>query len=100
MANNDFIWNKSDILITYDLTRNDVSASQIAEASGGYLHTSIAVAPHSYPLPNTTLWYSGTKEAAKEIFLRAFRIARGSSQCVIHRLLVTEVSGMSAYIED
>lgn len=103
MATKNFTWNPQDILITYDLSNNDVSASKIADASNGALHTYVTMGndSHIYLLPNTTLWYSGSKEYAKSTFETAFNKAKPSySSCTINRLLITEVGSKSSYIED
>ena len=103
MATKNFTWNPQDILITYDLSNNDVSASKIADASNGALHTYVTIENdnHKYLLPNTTLWYSGYKEQAKSAFIAAFNRAKPPySSCAINRLLITEVGSKSSYIED
>ena len=92
-----------NILITYDLSNNDVSVSKIADASNGALHTYVTMGndSHIYLLPNTTLWYSGYRDQAKSAFIAAFNKAKPSySSCTINRLLITEVGSKSSYIED
>lgn len=39
MSKINFNWASQDILITYDLSDNRVSAAEIADASNGTLHT-------------------------------------------------------------
>lgn len=103
MSKTNFNWTFQDILITYDLSDNRVSATEIADASNGTLHTYVIINNdnHKYLLPNTTLWYSGSKEQAKSAFVAAFNRAKPSySSCAINRLLITEVGSKSSYIED
>lgn len=103
MAKTNFIWGNPKTLITYDLSDNRVSAAEIADASSGMLHTYVTMTDdnHKYLLPNTTLWYSGSKEYAKSTFETAFNKAKPSySSCTINRLLITEVGSKSSYIED
>lgn len=103
MANTSFNWNFQDILITYDLSDNNVSAAQIADASNGLLHTKVTIKEShcTYLLPNTTLWFLGSIERAKSVFVTAFNKAKPSySSCSIKRLLITEVGNKSSYIED
>ena len=103
MSKTNFNWDSQDILITYDLSDNRVSAAEIADASNGVLYTYVTMKNdnHKYLLPNTTLWYSGSKDQAKSAFIAAFNKAKPSySSCTINRLLITEVGGKSSYIED
>lgn len=103
MANTSFNWNFQDILITYDLSDNNVSASQIADASNGLLHTKVTIKEShcTYLLPNTTLWFSGSIERAKSAFIAAFNKAKPLySSCKINKLLISEVNSQFAYIED
>ena len=101
MAKTNFFWGKPRTLITYDLSNNQVSASDIAKASNWELHTLVVEGGHTYFLPNTTLLYAGSEEQAKSAFIAAFNKAKPAySSCVINRLLITEVSGELAYIED
>lgn len=103
MTTKNFTWGIPNTLITYDLSDNDVSASKIADASNGVLHTYVTITDdnHKYLLPNTTLWYSGSKEQAKSTFIAAFNKAKQSySSCTINRLLITEVGSKSSFIED
>lgn len=103
MAKTNFTWGKPRTLITYDLSNNEVSASEIAKASNNLLHTYVIMEKdtHQYALPNTTLWFSGSKEQAKTTFINAFNNAKSSrSSCTISRLLITEIGGCSSYIED
>lgn len=103
MAKTNFTWGKPRTLITYDLSNNEVSASEIAKASGGLLHTYVTIEKdsHKYMLPNTTLCFAGSKEQAKTTFINAFNNAKSSrSSCTISRLLITEIAGCSSYIED
>lgn len=101
MAQINIKWGKPQSLITYDLSNNIVSASDIANASNGVMHTYVIVNNRTYSLPNTTLWYSGSKEQAKSAFIAAFNKAKlGYLSCSINRLLITEVGGELAYIED
>jgi len=103
MSKTNFNWVNPKTLITYDLSDNRVSASEIADASNGTLHTYVTINNdnHKYLLPNTTLWYSGSKEQAKSAFVTAFNRAKPSySSCAINRLLITEVGSKSSYIED
>lgn len=103
MSKINFNWASQDILITYDLSDNRVSAAEIADASNGTLHTYVTINNdnHKYLLPNTTLWYSGSKEQAKSAFIAAFNRAKPTySSCAINRLLITEVGSKSSYIED
>lgn len=103
MAKINFSWGNPKTLITYDLSDNDVSASAIADASNGVLHTYVTMNDdsHKYLLPNTTLWYSGSRDQAKSTFIAAFNKAKSAySFCKINRLLITEVGGKSTYIED
>ena len=96
MAKINFNWRKPKTLLTYDLSNNDVSASEIAESSGGLLHTYVTVEEdsHKYTLPNTTLWFAGSKEQAQTTFINAFNNAKSSSSsCTISRLLITEIGG-------
>ncbi len=102
MSKTNFNWNSLDILITYDLSDNRVSATEIADASNGTLHAYVTINNdnHKYLLPNTTLWFSGSKEQAKSAFIEAFNRAKPSySSCAINRLLITEVGSKSSYIE-
>lgn len=103
MSKTNFNWDSQDILITYDLSDNRVSATEIADASNGVLHTYVTMNndSHKYLLPNTTLWYSGSKDQAKSAFITAFNKAKPSyTSCTINRLLITEVGSKSSYIED
>lgn len=94
-------WGTPRALITYDLSNNEVSAADIAHASNGRLYISVVIDNRTYSLPNTTLWYSGSKEQAKSAFIAAFNKAKPAfSSCSISRLLITEVGGELAYIED
>ena len=103
MVKTNFSWGSPKTLITYDLSNNQVSAADIADASNGILHIYVDINndSHRYSLPNTTLWYAGSREQAKSAFIAAFNKAKPAySSCVINRLLITEVSGKLAYIED
>lgn len=103
MVKTNFSWGSPKTLITYDLSNNIVSASDIADASNGILHTYVNINndSHRYYLPNTTLWYAGSREQAKSAFIAAFNKAKPAySSCEINRLLITEVGGELAYIED
>lgn len=103
MAKTNFTWGTPKTLITYDLSDNRVSAAEIADASNGVLHTYVTMTDdnHKYLLPNTTLWYSGSRDQAKSTFIAAFNKAKPAySSCKINRLLVTEVGSKFAYIED
>lgn len=101
MAKTNFSWGRPRTLITYDLSNNQVSASDIANASNWELHTLVVVDGQTYSLPNTTLWYAGSKEQAKSAFIVAFNKAKPAySSCTINRVLITEVGGELAYIED
>lgn len=105
MAKINFTWGKPYTLITYDLSDNNVSAQQIADNSAGLLHTTVSINgdSHVYALPNTTLCFSGSKADAERVFRQSFDRAKNPyfySPCKISRLLITEVSNMSAYIED
>lgn len=103
MSKINFTWGTPKTLITYDLSDNMVSATEISDASNGVLHTCVTINNdnHKYLLPNTTLWYSGSREQAKSAFITAFNKAKPLySSCAINRLLITEVGGKSSYIED
>lgn len=103
MTTKNFTWGTPKTLITYDLSDNRVSATEIADASNGSLHTYVTINNdnHKYLLPNTTLWYSGSKEQAKSAFVAAFNRAKPSySSCAINRLLITEVGSKLSYIDD
>jgi hypothetical protein len=101
MTQKNFIWNTQDVLITYDLSDNNVSAADIAAKSDGALHIYVTIDGHTYSLPNTTLWYSGSKEQAKSAFIASFNKAKPAySSCAINRLLITEIGSKSSYIED
>ena len=101
MAKQNLTWKTPKTLITYDLSNNEVSASDIAYASNWVLNTVFVGDAHVYFLPNTTLLYSGSKEQAKSAFIAAFNKAKPAySSCSISRLLITEVGGELAYIED
>lgn len=103
MINKNFIWHNHGILITYDLSNNDISASQIANASNGNLFTCITFNSNNqkYQLPNTTLWFSGSKEQARDTFLKAFNTAKSYySSCSINKILIIDVGSKSSYIEN
>lgn len=103
MAKINFTWGPQHTLITYDLSDNNVSAQQIADNSAGRLHATVSINGdnHIYALPNTTLWFGGSKADAEQVFHQSFNKAKNPySPCKINRLLVTEISNMSAYIED
>lgn len=103
MAKTNFTWGKPRTLITYDLSNNEVSASEIAKASNNLLHTYVIMEKdtHQYALPNTTLWFSGSKEQAQATFIAAFQRAKPfGSSCSVNRILTTEIGGESSHIED
>ena len=103
MAQQNLTWPNPKVLITYDLSNNEVSAADIARASNWALSTIIVFGNEYsiYSLPNTTLLYSGSKEQAKSAFIAAFNKAKPAfSSCSISKLLITEVGGELAYIED
>lgn len=99
----DFTFNLNDVIITYDLTNNDISAEEIAQNSNGVLSTSILLYNNArYALPTTTLYMQkANREIAINTFISAFRSAKKKkyySKAEIINLLVLEVGQKSAFI--
>ncbi len=98
--------NVSKVIVTYDLSPNDISAQEIADASRGVFNTMIVMNnSRSFLFPNTTLETSTmfTAEAAANAFkqaLLAAKRAKGFSRATISRLFCCEVAGKGGYIEN
>ncbi len=106
MKQSDISFTNTKIIITYDLSNNDISAKEIADVSNGVFKTYIAIQNKgSFQLPNTTLVSSqniSAKDAAVK-FRQAFNLAKGKkyfSYCTIARLFCCEASGKSGYTEN
>lgn len=84
-------------LITYDLEDGDVSADDIAKQSNN-LFTYITVKNNEYQLPFSTLRSNLSGDNAKAEFKRAFKATGSKSK--ISRLLVVEIDGKDAFIEN
>ncbi len=96
--NRTFTFTGTKTIITYDLTKNDVSAATIASQSNK-LDPRISISGINYNLPNTTLGSTlETKEKAEAEFRSAF--AKTNSEAKIARLFVIEVVGKGGYIEN
>ena len=93
------------IVITYDLSNNNISAQEIADASNGIFKTCIAIQDSGrLQLPDTTLVSSkniGVQEAVDK-FKQAFDLAKGKkhSTCTISCLFCCGVEGKDGYIEN
>lgn len=99
MTATNFKFSKNESIINYDLTSNDVSAQEIANASNGVLKTYIPMKGGiKYCLPNTTLYCTLSRDNAKSTFISAFNLT--GSRAYINRLFITEVNDQIAYIED
>ena len=98
----DFTFNTNDVVITYDLTNNDISAEEIAENSNGLLFTRISYNNIGYALPTTTIYMQNANvKIAIDAFVKAFESAKNKkyySQAKIKKLLVLEVGQKSAYL--
>lgn len=106
MASTTINFGVSKVIVTYDLSNNDISAQEIANASNGMFCTSIVMKNHTkYHLPNTTLETSQifTAEGAANAFRKAFLEAKRNkpfSRCIISRIFCCEISGKRGYIEN
>ena len=106
MASTNFTFTGSYAMVTYDLENNDITAQQIADASGGKFVTMIEMKNGiRYNLPNTTLWDKSFSSIEDTIlsFRRAFQAAKSSkwnAKSVIRRVMVLDVSNKPAYMED
>lgn len=99
-------FNISKIIVTYDLSPNDISAQEIADASNGMFHTTITTQNlQSFTLPNTTLESDKTLSAGQAAIvfkqaLMAAKLKKGFSLASITRLLCYEVAFKGGYIEN
>ncbi len=106
MSSSKISFSSTKIVVTYDLSNNDVSAQEIADASEGVFDTYISISRvGNFHLPNTTLASSNniTAERAVAEFKQAFKTAKGRkyySSCSISRVFACEVDGKSGYIEN
>lgn len=94
------------VIITYDLTHNDISAQDIADASGGQFSRVISMQNGSnFFLPNTTLQTQTFFAASTAVsaFKQAFSKAKSQksfSLCQIKKIFACEVGGKNGYIEN
>lgn len=97
-SNFNFSYTKS--IITYDLENNDISASDIAKQSK-HLFTDITV-KNKYGLPFSTLGSDYTRDKAIKEFEEALDKAKEekNSKSKISKLLVVEVDGKEAFVEN
>ena len=107
MASTDIKFGVSKVIITYDLSNNDISAQEIAEASNGVFKTYTIMQNGSlYKLPNTTLETSEIFSAKGAViaFKQAFAVAKQNkkvfSYCRISRILACEILNKQGYIEN
>jgi len=99
MAETNFKFSKNESIINYDLTPNDISAQEIADASNGVLKTYIPMkGGKKYHLPNTTLYCTLLRDNAKTSFINAFHST--GSRATVNRLFITELNEQIAYIKD
>lgn len=94
------------VIITYDLTHNDISAQDIADASEDQFSIVMSMQNgNNFLLPNTTLQTQTlfTASAAVSSFKKAFYQAKAQksfSLCQIKKIFACEVAGKNAYIEN
>ncbi len=84
-------------LVIYDLEDNDVSASDIAKQSDNLFYN-IKIGNERYILPFSTLNSNLSKDKARDEFKRAFKATGSKSK--ISKLLVVEVDGKKAFVEN
>ena len=106
MRQSDISFTNTKIVITYDLSNNDISAKEIADASYGVFTTTITIQNAGlFLLPNTTLLSSQNISAREAVakFKQAFNLAKSRkyfSSCTISRLFCNEVYQKDGYIEN
>lgn len=105
MSKSGITFSVTKIVVTYDLSGNDISAQEIADASNGVFDTCISIKDEGkFHLPNTTLVSSNniSAEDAIGMFRQAFNAAkeRKYSSCSISRVFACDIAGKSGYIEN
>lgn len=105
MLNTDIQFTISKVIITYDLSNNEISAQDIADASNGIFYIDIHTGNGKYKLPNTTLISDkniSVENAIKE-FKKAFQKANTRKwwrSCSISRILAYDIGKQGGYIEN
>ena len=106
MKQSEISFTNTKIVITYDLSNNDISAQEIADASYGVFTTTITIQNTGlFQLPNTTLVSSQNISAQEAVakFKQAFSFAKSRkhpSYCTISRLFCCEVYEKGGYVEN
>lgn len=106
MSSKNIQFRDSKIIVTYDLSDNDISAQEIAKASNGTFYANIYIEGNdTYKLPNTTLisYKNISAESAVMKFKESFNNAKKRkflSFSRISRIFAFEINGEKGYIEE